>query len=517
MSKKATMFFLLNSLDIHRGGVTKSSMMQANLFAEQGYDTYLVTFNFNSRYAKIIKELIELGKLDNRVKFLNLYQDLGGTNEEKLTPKEIETLLKINEKNDILDPHIGHNSYRVYSNGLYTKYLRYDKTNNIEFIDYFSEQRYRTKREDYDEFGYLRKVSYMDFVNNKARQMIFYRDNGKAYLSKWVNPDNGLANRVNYFNVNGELERIFPNDVELKTYWLETIISKYEYPVVVSDARAVDPIMLNLKNNQVYKIWRLHSNHVGSPYDPNGDIEKTIKPCIDGLDKLDAVLVLTEEQKTDLEKRFGKRENIKVLPHYMEHFTDTGWFDKNEKDENLAIVVSRFAKLKRIDHIISAFSKVVDKFPEAKLELWGYGEEENNLKKFINEKKLTNNIKIKGFTHNPDRLYNKALFSVLASKTEGFSLGILESMANGTPVISYDIKYGPHDMITDNKTGLFAENGNVEQLAEKMIWMFENRKHALKMGKKAAKSVKERYNKEVYKERWLQIVSQRFEAQIINK
>jgi glycosyltransferase involved in cell wall biosynthesis len=516
MNKKSTMFFLLNSLDIHRGGVTKSSMMQANLFAEQGYDTYLVTFNFNSRYARIIKELNQLGKLDKRVKFINLYQDLGGYKEEQPAPKEIDTLKKIEEKNAILDPHKGRNSYRVYTNGLYTTYLRYDELNTIEFIDYFNEQRYRTKREDYDGFGYLRKVSYMDFVNNKARQMIFYRDNGNAYLSKWVNPDNGLATRVNYFNENGELEKIFSNDVELKTYWLETVISKHEYPVVVSDARAVDPIMLNLKNSQVHKIWRLHSNHVGSPYDPSGEIEKTIKPCLDALDELDTVLVLTEEQKSDLEKRFGKRDKIKVLPHYKDHFADTGWFDTNEKDENLAVVVSRFAKLKRIDHIILAFLKVVDTFPEAKLELWGYGEEESNLKKLINEKKLTKNIEIKGFTHNPDELYNKALFSVLASKTEGFSLGILESMANATPVISYDIKYGPRDMILDNKTGLFAENGNIDQLAEKMIWMFENRKAAVKMGKKAAKSVRERFNKEVYQERWLQLISNN-EAMTTNK
>jgi glycosyltransferase involved in cell wall biosynthesis len=506
MKSQATMFFLLNSLDIQRGGLTKASLMQANLFAELGYDTYLLTFNFNPRYSSIIQQMTELGKIDKRVKFLNMYELLSKSYKTELTEREIETLTLIQNSDAILDPHIGHNSYRVYENGLYTKYLRYDNDSRISFIDYFNEQRYRTKREDYDEFGCLRKVSFMDYELNKPRQMIFYNDNERAYLSKWVNPKNGLAFRVNYFNNSGELKEIYASDLELKTKWLESIISKYDFPVLVSDARAMDPIMLNVKIEKAIKIWRLHSNHVGAPHDINGEIADTVSTAINAIDELDVALVLTEQQRIDIEERFGKKNNIKVIPHYMENFIDTGWFNSINKNESLAVVVGRFSGIKRIDHTIMAFRKVVDRLPEAKLELWGYGNEEKNLRKLIRKEGLDNNVTIKGFTHNPSSVYEQALFSILASKSEGFSLGILESMASGASVVSYDINYGPRDLINHGETGWIVENGDVNQLAEKMIWMFMNKKDAIKMGKKAAKSVKERFNKTLYSEKWVDVV-----------
>lgn len=36
---------------------------------------------------------------------------------------------------------------------------------------------------------------------------------------------------------------------------------------------------------------------------------------------------------------------------------------------------------------------------------------------------------------------------------EGFSLALLESLAHGVPVISYDIKYGPSELITSDFNG----------------------------------------------------------------
>ncbi len=46
---------------------------------------------------------------------------------------------------------------------------------------------------------------------------------------------------------------------------------------------------------------------------------------------------------------------------------------------------------------------------------------------------------------------------------------ILESIANGTPVIAYNIKYGPSDMIDDGKNGYLVSNSDENDLAEKII------------------------------------------------
>src|SRR5699024_7158895 len=150
---------------------------------------------------------------------------------------------------------------------------------------------------------------------------------------------------------------------------------------------------------------------------------------------------------------------------------------------------SRLSSLKRIDHTIKAFRNVVRKIPDAKLEIWGKGDQEKPLRKLIKRLGLGKNISLEGYTHHPDAIYQKALFTVLTSKSEGFALSVMESMYNETPVISYDVKYGPADMIEDGNNGFIIDNGSIEQLTDRMIYMFENPGQTREMGKRARKNI----------------------------
>ncbi|MDM5338449.1 glycosyltransferase [Fictibacillus enclensis] len=511
MKDKITMFCLLNSLDLQRGGLTKASLMQANTFASLGYKTYILTFNFNPRYNTIIEQMVSLRKIDSRIQVLNMYQSLGEFDYSTLSKQPMMEIEKSKANGAVLDPHIGQpHSYRVYENGLYTKYFRLDKNERLLFIDHFNDQRYRVKREDYDEYGYARKVSFMDYERNKPRQMVFYNDTGEAFLSKWVNPQNRLAFRVNLFQ-NRQLKEILSNDNELKTYWLEQVTSNYEYPVIISDARACDTLLLNLKSEHAVKIWRLHSNHL----DMRGEVASTVAPALNNLQAFDVALALTKQQKEDIEGQFGTKDNLKAIPHAADQFADYNWFNPVKK-ENVAVVVTRFAALKRIDHIIMAFKHVIARVPDAKLELWGYGDEEKNLKSLIRSENLTANIKVMGFTQEPAVPYQRSLFSVMASKTEGFPLSIFESMSNGSPIISYNFKYGPNDLIDNGENGWIVPNEDIQALAEKMIWMFENKKEAIKMGKKAIKKVKENFNMDLYAKQWIEVIEEAVKKKMQN-
>src|SRR5699024_5325655 len=81
---KPTMFFLMNSIDIKRGGLTRASLKQASFFAEMGYDTQMLTFNFNPKYPLIRKELLELNRVHKNVIIRNMYEELAG-NKDLLT------------------------------------------------------------------------------------------------------------------------------------------------------------------------------------------------------------------------------------------------------------------------------------------------------------------------------------------------------------------------------------------------------------------------------------------------
>ncbi|WP_213422073.1 glycosyltransferase [Bhargavaea massiliensis] len=507
--KKQSLFVLTNSLDVNRGGLTKAVLAQTKALSEMGYDTYLLTFNFNTRYEKIKDELISLGLLGKNVKVLNLYESLLGFEKKNKRKKEPK-------RTGYLDKRKGHNAFREYENGLYVRYRAYHDNGSLNFIDYFNENRYRTKREVYDSHYNIRRVTFMDYTTNKPRQIIYYDNRGKAYLSKWINPETEKATRVNWLNKAGGIKATYPNDDALKVKWIQRVIDKFERPILISDSRATDPLMLSVKNNQAVKIWRLHSNHLLAPFEIDSDTPPGLKPCIEKMDSLDGILVLTNHQKQDMESRFGKKDNISVVPHSYETKISNEELKEiaRNKDIKSAVVVSRLSGIKNIPHIIKAFDKVVKHVPDAKLDIWGEGNQEENLKNLIDTLGLNDNITLNGYTKKPNDKYQKALFSILTSKTEGFGLSILESMANATPVISYDIRYGAREMIDNEVNGFLIEKNNIEELANKMIEMFNDPARAIKMGQTAYHKIDSKFNKEVYAKNWKHAISNAIENKL---
>lgn len=82
---------------------------------------------------------------------------------------------------------------------------------------------------------------------------------------------------------------------------------------------------------------------------------------------------------------------------------------------------------------------------------------------------------------------------------------LVESMAAGTPAISYDIKYGPNDIIVDGKNGFIVPNGNKKQLAQKIIKIMKEDKVYESMSKNAL-DVRETFSEQEYQKNWLNLI-----------
>ena len=130
------------------------------------------------------------------------------------------------------------------------------------------------------------------------------------------------------------------------------------------------------------------------------------------------------------------------------------------------LAVGRFShKHKGFDLLIKAFSIFAKNNKDWNLDIVGEGPEEKLYRELIKEHNLEERITIHPFTNNVQSFYSNAQIYVLSSRWEGFGLVLVEAMAHGLPVISSDLPTSKEIM---GDFGMYFENGNIEDLAQKL-------------------------------------------------
>lgn len=130
----------------------------------------------------------------------------------------------------------------------------------------------------------------------------------------------------------------------------------------------------------------------------------------------------------------------------------------------ICLAVGRLTRQKGFDLLISAFSEIAPKFPEWDLVIAGEGELRPVLERQVQELRLQGRVHLAGRVGNMGDWYEAADLYVMSSRFEGFPNTLLEAMAYGLPVISFDCETGPSDIIRHGVDGLLVPDGDVTSL-----------------------------------------------------
>jgi len=211
------------------------------------------------------------------------------------------------------------------------------------------------------------------------------------------------------------------------------------------------------------------------------------------LKRLDRFVVLTEEDK----KAWSELSNVEVIPNPLS-FTPT--FFNNLSNKRI-IAVGRYCHEKGYDHLLRAWATIQDRCEGWRLDIYGDGDR-STYEEFIDKFNIDRNrCKLNSTTKEIQKEFGRSALAVCSSRFEGFGLAIIEAMACGVPVVSFDCPWGPRSIIHDGSDGILVENGNVNKLAEAIDKTIHDNELRIKMSNNAKISA-QRFCIEAIAEKW---------------
>jgi len=227
------------------------------------------------------------------------------------------------------------------------------------------------------------------------------------------------------------------------------------------------------------------------------------------LNKLDKIIAVSNNVKTSLLNIGIKNEKISIVPLCVDEnlFNQTIKGDKirqdliSSSDDFLILFVGNLTWIKGIDILIDAMSTIVPKYPNFKLiVMLGFaydGIMKGRLLSKIKILNLGNNVKLYSNINNINEYMAASDVVVLPFiNTDGpsdYPLVLLEAMALGKTVIASSIG-GIPEVIRHLENGILVSPGNVFELSNYLIKIYNDSNLKNKLGNAAAKDIFNKYS-----------------------
>ena len=425
---------LTDSVRAHAGGQTRAMIMRNRLITRHtGIPTTVLTIESKPVYPEVRRSLVEQGQLIEGMRLLNVFE---WYREQRLPEEEPdETALELEGVLPRID----------------------EVTHSVDVA--------------HPDGGIYRTEHYRDELEVAHD---YRRADGTVFLRMPAGPVAEKHPVTPYVLVghDGRPVRAWRKVGGWHWHWLRWLAGDAERVFLVTDSRFALGDILPRADDRFFLLHLIHNNHTVRERRWDSPLSPDYEPLFDRMRMVDGLVTLTTRQSEDVAQRFGRSNNLFVVPNPVELPELPETMPTRARAD--FVIVSRLEGQKRLQHAIQAFALVVAKRPEATLRIYGNGKQRERLQRLIDKLGVGGQVRLMGFDRHAKAQLVSATGFLMTSVNEGYPLATLESMSFGCPVVSYDIKYGPRDQITDGVDGFIVPAGDVEAIAERCVQMIDS-------------------------------------------
>ncbi|WP_270764734.1 glycosyltransferase [Weissella confusa] len=220
--------------------------------------------------------------------------------------------------------------------------------------------------------------------------------------------------------------------------------------------------------------------------------------------RFDWIVTGTQTQAIDLRTEWGA-QTVDIAPASVT--VPDAVTDLADRRAMSVVVVTRFDRIKRVEEMIAAVVKAHKQNRDINLQLYGTVSDQayyTQLQQQIADAHATGYITFNGATTDAIDTFQTGQVTIFTSRTEGFGRTILEAEAAGTPVISYDIDYGPRAII--GKAGKLVTDGDVNALANAIVMALADKRWREKASEAGREQARD-YDAEHVQAKWLDLIT----------
>ena len=204
------------------------------------------------------------------------------------------------------------------------------------------------------------------------------------------------------------------------------------------------------------------------------------------------IVTLTKDMERIIMESYPKLSNIVTISNPIDLSLIQSKINKeSEFNFNYIIAAGKYdTNVKQFDKLIESYSKSILPENQINLVILGTGKLLNYLKSVAQDNRVKDLVHFLGFQNNPYKFFARSKFFVLTSKFEGMPMVLIEALACGVPVVSFNCLTGPKEIINHYENGLLIKDQDFQDLIKGMNMIIKNEALQSTLKANASESVK---------------------------